>query len=140
LKKLRVSSESDPVQCSVGGGGDGVVDQIPDGFTLEVVLHQEGVSEPQNLPGASVDIPVVLGGSGLRSQQGKVLLLDGVSPSSGGASSNRDENHAHHVNYIFEDVGMHFSGDKEGNVNRILEFEDRDRGEFSAWEQRNNCQ
>jgi hypothetical protein len=42
---------------------------------------------------------------------------------------------AYHVIDILEEVGMNFKGDVDDNVNRIMDFEARDKCELVAWEQ-----
>jgi hypothetical protein len=140
-KKLRNSSSSgsDPIRCSESndmGGGEG--DRRSNGILLEVVLHQDGVAETPQLSTATSPVNGVTGtnGSSSRGQGGEDEQLRHASHSSGTGRVDRDSTQTHHIIDILEDVGMHFKGAREEDVNRIIELEKRDRSELVAWEQR----
>jgi hypothetical protein len=152
-KKARssVSTGSDSIHCSeskeVGGGGE----RNSVGIQLAVVLYQEGANQSPQLPDVFVPVgddinPMVLGSSGHGVVDGDEEVGGGgrgeaLSPGShGGSSGDRDRSQAHHVIDILEDVGMQFNVDREEVVGRMMEMEERDRGEMSAWEQRQSVQ
>jgi hypothetical protein len=109
---------------------------------LEVVLQQDGVAETPQLSTATSPVNVAAGinGSSLRGQGVEDEQVRQASHSSGTGRVDIDGTQAHHIIDILEDVGMHFKGAREEDVNRIMELEKRDRSELVAWEQRQLAQ
>ncbi|MCI62570.1 hypothetical protein A2U01_0083827, partial [Trifolium medium] len=58
---------------------------------------------------------------------------DSINHDAGGGD--RDRSLAHHIIDIQEDLGINFRGAEDEAVNRIMEYEERDRLEKLIWEQ-----
>jgi hypothetical protein len=123
---------------STGLGGGGEPEQNSNSIMLKVVLPSGGDIETSR-HSTTISPLIALGDvsrSGLRREEGALTNLRAESDSSGGGSVDRDRNQAQHVIDILEDVGMEFNGDGAGAITKIMEFEDRDRREMLAWEQK----
>jgi hypothetical protein len=142
-KKQRrsMSKDSDPICSSSRRDEASDSNRNSEGLVVEVANQSGDSTEIQQNSTATSPILLMsgvggLGGSGLRGQEGVVMNLRETSSCSSGGSVDRDRNQAQHVIDILEDVGMQFNGEGEGVIKKIMEFEERDRGELSDWEQR----
>jgi hypothetical protein len=113
------------------------MDENVEGISLEVVLPFRQVTNNANC--LAVPNQLVVDG-GVDGEAGRDNEIRGKSISSNCSSTERGEDdrrrcEAYHVIDILEEVGMNFKGDVDVNVNRIMDFEVRDKRELVVWEQ-----
>jgi hypothetical protein len=117
-------------------------DENMEGFSLEVVLPFRQVINVSSCligPNQMVVAGGVDGGAERGHEEGERSNNVNCSSPDGGEEDRR-RSQAHHIIDILEDVGMNFNGDVEANVNRIMEFEERDKRDLVVWEQGQDCQ
>jgi hypothetical protein len=140
--KQIVLVESDPIQSSDTRVVERRMVENKEGFSLEVVLPCRQVSNDNRCLNDTNHL-VVAGGVGGGAERGheeggRSNNVNCSSPD--GGEEDRRRSQAHHIIDILEDVGMNFNGDVEANVNRIMEFEERDKRDLVVWEQGQDCQ
>jgi hypothetical protein len=143
MNSRQAFTDSDPIQSSRGGfevevvGIDSGRRSFADGegLELEVVLPFEHPPAPEPVAEVGGAVTGGIGGSGVNQLMGTSSHIRFDSPVSVGGSADRILEQAHHIIDIQEDLGMNFHGVEGEDVNRLVEFERRDRAAKVRWEE-----
>jgi hypothetical protein len=137
--KAIVTVDSDPIQCSNRSAEGGRMDENVEGISLEVVLPFRQVTNYDNCLVVTNQLVVDGGFDGEAGRgndlRGRNIIISNNSSSTEKGEEDRRRCEAYHVIDILEEVGMNFKGDVDDNVNRIMDYEARDKCELVAWEQ-----